>query len=410
MIGENIIGQAIFILSVVILIILWIILVTLYINRRKKNKRNEEKATEVRVETPKGLKTEAKKGELLNVATLGSLFSDQKLAASIAMTLKVPVNQSIEEADLLTIKELNAEYSGIKNLEGIGKLRNLEKLNVNNNDIQLLPLEMNQLAKLEKIQVAYNQLGEFIPPLKDNKVLKSIDVSGNKLTNLPPDVFALPQLQEFVAINSGIATIPTEIGTAANLETLNLSHNELGALPMELASLEKLKRCNFSYNNITEVPEEISNLSTLEEFDVSRNGAIDIPQKVIEQLKTQSILLPTQGEDLNTEIDGGTNMAKLVNTYIDLTSSNENLLEDLKELEGQGKGETAFIDDGNVELGVKSALAEAEGTVSYHGGRTDKKMGHNKKKRLIFSIGSAVGVAMVATASVAYVLLANKKK
>ncbi|MDA3840327.1 MAG: leucine-rich repeat domain-containing protein [Patescibacteria group bacterium] len=79
------------------------------------------------------------------------------------------------------LKELNLSDN---NLEGalpsqIGKLKNLEKLNVSNNDMTGIPAEIGQLEKLEELNYANNEITGLPLELAKLKNLKEFNLSGN---------------------------------------------------------------------------------------------------------------------------------------------------------------------------------------------------------------------------------------
>lgn len=111
----------------------------------------------------------------------------------------------------------------------VGKLKNLQVLNLKGNRIKSLPKEIGELVKLE-----------------------SLDLSENKIAELPPELFGLKELIYLSLHKNKLKDISSNIGKLKSLRELDLSGNELDNLPLEISLLPYLSRqeLNIDGNNI----------------------------------------------------------------------------------------------------------------------------------------------------------------
>mgnify|MGYP002480502086 CR=1 FL=1 len=81
----------------------------------------------------------------------------------------------------------------------LGKLRNLQVLDLRNNNLSLstIPSEIGQLVSLRKLLLANNKLLSLPPEIKTMKDLIELDVSNNALTALPEEIGDLVTLKRY---------------------------------------------------------------------------------------------------------------------------------------------------------------------------------------------------------------------
>ena len=123
------------------------------------------------------------------------------------------------------------------------------RLNLEENQIEVLPPEIFRCASLEVLNLSKNPLREFPDyGVESLTVLRELKFSENKLTSLPPLIFNL-----------------------TSLEYLDLSGNQIGSLPNELSKLVRLRYIDISGNRLTEIPDIVWGLPNLEYVDISSN-------------------------------------------------------------------------------------------------------------------------------------------
>lgn len=299
--------------------------------------------------------TDRKKTRGNNRITVEGIFTDTALQSAVAKNLGVVVNEPITIDDLTQLKKLVVEYANIGDLKGIGNLKNLEEVSFSNNNISEIPAEFAELTNLRSIKLAYNNLQD-IGPLTRNTKLQSIDVSGNNLKADVSPIYALPDLEELVLINTEQTSISPKVAEAKKLKRLNISYNSIAELPVELAKIAGLEILNIGNNKLTTLPSELSTLKNITEFAMTGNVFSDIPETVQELLRgkkisipkiaeaviestpkpalAESIAVPTvKSEPAETAIPNIAEKGTTMNTFIDLTSSHDNLLAELEALE-----------------------------------------------------------------------------
>lgn len=217
--------------------------------------------------------------------------------------------------------------------DNFSKLKNLTRLHLWNNQLELFPIAITNLSKLEILGLGYNKLIEIpvtienleklsILVLCNNKLIvlpeeitnlthltyldlnsnlfvelnlnftrlnKLIDLSlcNNQLKSIPKEITNLPQLKHLFLDSNYIENIPVEIKSLTQLKYLSLSNNQLSRIPKEIKSLTQLKSLYLDNNKLNTIPKEIGKLSQLKFLYLSDNELKSIPQEIgkLSQLK-----------------------------------------------------------------------------------------------------------------------------
>src|SRR5579863_7319219 len=91
--------------------------------------------------------------------------------------------------------------------------------------------------------------------------LEKLSLDNKQIQEIPKEIGNLTNLQELGLYNNKkISSIPKEIGNLTNLTILDLSDNEISSIPKEIGNLSRLQGLHLNYNQIREVPKEIGNL------------------------------------------------------------------------------------------------------------------------------------------------------
>ncbi len=230
----------------------------------------------------------------------------------------------------LKVRKLDLSYRGVwkyqKNLSGkqelpseIGKLKNLEELNLTLQDLKMLPSEFTQLANLKILDISYNDFESFpteifscenldsldlklshitaVPnEISKLKNLKKLILDDNRLSNFPMAVTSLTELRELSITNGNIKTIPKEIGNLTNLEKLDFGNfwnydrkNKCDSLK-NISLLTNLKELNLEWTKIKSLPSEFSQLKKLEVLNIKYNDFKSFPE-VIDQIPNLKLLI-----------------------------------------------------------------------------------------------------------------------
>jgi len=289
-------------------------------------------------------------------ATAYSLFRDQNLAKLVAATLNVRTTDHLDARQLLQIKRLDGTAKDIQNLDGINLLRNLEIVNLGSNKLTTLPSSIKELDRLHELRVDNNELHD-ISPIVGNRSLRTLDISDNRISHLSNDIFTMPNLEKFSAQRNRIEHISSEmISAPSRIHELDLSQNGLRAIPGTIRNMAELSSLNLASNMLSEIPLEIGSLAKMKKLDVSRNAALVLPDGLKQKLLSRAVEVHEDNRDgqfgsmqaesfdimdnnsdgivqfLGTQADDG-GLDDMKNTYIDLTSSNDDLLNEIAALE-----------------------------------------------------------------------------
>lgn len=156
------------------------------------------------------------------LGNISELFPDEQLAMIVRdQTGKLSIAQSVTQAELDKITRIeqywNEEQTSIKDLTGIGYLRNLKYLYI---------------------------WGNF----------------KYKGTELPDDFYTLVNLEELALPSSNLTVLSDKIGDLASLRLLNLYNTPLTLLPDTVGNLTNLKKLYINKTNIKQLPESLYSL------------------------------------------------------------------------------------------------------------------------------------------------------
>ncbi|MBT4594569.1 leucine-rich repeat domain-containing protein [bacterium] len=179
-----------------------------------------------------------------------------------------------EVPDCKKIKRLSGEIGKLLNLNRldlnnnqlteipreIGKLIQLDHLSLHNNRLTLLPKEIGQLTKLERLGLRNNQLTKLTREIGNLTTLRTLDLSNNQLAEIPGKIGKLINLQGLYLQDNWLEFIPGEIGNLGSLMWLDLENNKLESIPVEIGRLTDLRSLFFSRNTIKSVPLELKKM------------------------------------------------------------------------------------------------------------------------------------------------------
>lgn len=200
--------------------------------------------------------------------------------------------------ELAGLRDLRLAKNGLAGsfLHDIGRLGNLEVLDLHENSLTDLPDTLADLSCLRVLNVGHNQLlslpFELIStlPLKEiiapkNKLqgtlipasihkldaLQNLDVVGNALTKLSEnESLTLPGLQTLAISMNRIQSLP-DVSSWQALLTLSAEDNRISDLPQGFSDLKNVKNVDFTGNDISKLDERIGMMENLFTFRISNN-------------------------------------------------------------------------------------------------------------------------------------------
>ncbi|MFM2482065.1 leucine-rich repeat domain-containing protein [Celerinatantimonas sp. YJH-8] len=255
------------------------------------------------------------------------ILSDNKLdSEQVALIAKAFPNLEKLELDNNQISELPSEIKQLVHLTvlnisanqlttlspDIGKLTQLTGLDMSGNQFTQLPPEIGRLTKLTRLDMDHNQLTQLPPEIGQLTKLTKLDMSGNQLTQLPPEIGQLTRLTWLDLDHNQLTQLPPEIGQLTWLTWLDLDHNQLTQLPPEIGQLTKLTWLNFSSNQLTGLPPEISQLTQLTALGISGNQFTQLPPEISQLTQLTALgISGNQFTQLSPEIGQLTRLTQL---------------------------------------------------------------------------------------------------
>jgi Leucine-rich repeat (LRR) protein len=132
--------------------------------------------------------------------------------------------------------------------ESVGYLKNLKELNLNRNEILVLPENFCNLKNLEVLKITHNKLIKLPENIDGLQNLKKLYLDYNDISYLPENFCSLKNLQILSICNNKLSKLPNNLKNLKNLEEIYLDNNLLleSDVIKELEGLEnQLKDLSF---------------------------------------------------------------------------------------------------------------------------------------------------------------------
>ncbi|KAJ5128481.1 Leucine-rich repeat typical subtype [Penicillium atrosanguineum] len=233
----------------------------------------------------------------------------------------------LEIASLTDLKLANNQLSGPFFSE-IGRLSQLESLDLRGNDLTSLPEELKELTSLKTLDVGGNQLtslpfealsklplrtlnapknslqGTLIPESVNRlETLQSLNIAGNSLKIFAAnEALVLPSLQNLYMGVNRMKRLPC-VSSWQSLLVLSAEDNRLTQLPEGFVKLKSLKSVDFTANNFAQLDEKIGLMASLSSFKVGNNPLRDRkllsmgPEEIIQRLRNKCEPEPQDTDD-----------------------------------------------------------------------------------------------------------------
>ncbi|QEK38704.1 leucine-rich repeat domain-containing protein [Candidatus Cytomitobacter primus] len=153
----------------------------------------------------------------------------------------------------------------------LSDLKNMEMLNLNNNQLTELPQSIGRLKELRELSADANQLTE-LPDLSNSNKLERLCIKFNNITVFPTLSFSIRILN--LAFNQ-IELLPN-INHLVNAEEIYLNNNCIKLLP-NINNLSNLKVLHLHVNKLTKSP-NVDGLTELKVLRLERNPIVQDSQ------------------------------------------------------------------------------------------------------------------------------------
>lgn len=179
------------------------------------------------------------------------------------------------------LKRLDLNNNQLQSLPAeIEKLVALEFLNLNDNQFQSLPNAITQLVTLESLFLEHNQLQSLPAEIGQLVALKTLFLEDNQLKSLPVEIGKLVALEWLILGYNQLKSLPAEIGQLGMLERFHINHNQLQSLPAEIGQLLRLKLFSLHHNQLQTLPAQVGQLVALRRLRLSNNCLQSVPAGV----------------------------------------------------------------------------------------------------------------------------------
>jgi len=191
--------------------------------------------------------------------------------------------QAIECDDNGYIKSIHGtnEILGNSDLTNFPYFSKIEKLVIDYNyGLKEIPLNILKLTSLTQLELNNNDIVVVPPVIQNLSKLQILNLDTNNIKELPNKIFYLSNLKRLSIVKNNIEVIPPEIQKLSLLEGLYLNNNVIKELPNELFNLPSLKYIDLGVNKIEAVPPTVQNLSNLIELGIDNNNIKELPSKI----------------------------------------------------------------------------------------------------------------------------------
>lgn len=189
-------------------------------------------------------------------------------------TLKIGEGKYEKLAQLQVFKANNCNLKEIH--PDLYRLAGLNELQLQENDLQMLPDGISAMKGLTKLSLYKNQMSSLPADLFELSLVV-IDLYYNQLEVLPEVVEQLQSLEVLFLAHNKLYSLPESIGGLHKLEELYLHHNRLSAIPASVAQLQNLKVIRVNDNYLMDFPVQVLGLAQLSDLDISGNQITTLP-------------------------------------------------------------------------------------------------------------------------------------
>ncbi len=131
---------------------------------------------------------------------------------------------------LTQLEYLNLDRNELAVLpEEIGACVGMRWLRLNSNKLEVLPDGIAAMSQLQRIYLKNNRFNAVPEVLRNLTLLEDIDLSGNPVTELPGWLFELPRLRQLNLDNCRIAALPPDLKVPEGLQVLSLTRCTLSS-------------------------------------------------------------------------------------------------------------------------------------------------------------------------------------
>ncbi|XP_067932967.1 malignant fibrous histiocytoma-amplified sequence 1 homolog [Watersipora subatra] len=176
----------------------------------------------------------------------------------------------------------------LSNHTWLGNMKSLRVLNLNDNNIEVVPEAVTELSSLEKLCMSRCKIRQLPHSLGSMKSLRILNLHANNIEIVPEAVTELSSLEELYMSRCNVRQLPKRLGNMKSLRILKLHGNNIEVVPKAVTKLSSLEELYLSSCNIRQLPERCHNLQSLRFFNISQNNIQSLPSWIynLEKLET----------------------------------------------------------------------------------------------------------------------------
>ncbi|KAE8416613.1 hypothetical protein BDV36DRAFT_259589 [Aspergillus pseudocaelatus] len=177
--------------------------------------------------------------------------------------------------DLVNVKEIDARFNEITNIDNLSYVPRLEQLHVGHNAISKFKGSFPKLRTLLLDHCPITQFDIDAPM----PTLTLLNIASAKLVQLRDTLFEnVPNLTKLILDKNHFVSMSSHIGKLRKLEHFSMIKNPLDALPPTFGCLTELRYLNLRECNLSRLPPELWNCNKLETLNVSSNVLDSFPK------------------------------------------------------------------------------------------------------------------------------------
>lgn len=161
----------------------------------------------------------------------------------------------------------------------LGKAKNLDVLRADFNDIARIDFSFAKLTKLRILSLKNNKINR-LPQLDRAENLAEIDLSQNSMTYLPKALLRCRFLYKIDISDNDLQTLPRQISDMPRLRTLYANGCGFAGLPHRFVELRRLVNLSLQRNKFRRFPKLLCELPKLERLDLTNNQLLLIPSQI----------------------------------------------------------------------------------------------------------------------------------
>ena len=193
------------------------------------------------------------------------------------LTQVPPAITEIEYYAFRDIQAVSFNNNPIANADVLGKLEDLQAINMWRCGLEAIPSSWTSLNKLQVLGLGHSKTLSNFGPIKRLTNITWLDLGGCQLKSIPDEITHLTKLVVLALGDNPGIEIDDSICCFWSLQKLALNNCALKNVPSPIFSLLKLTHLHLDDNLLKSIEPEIGHLKEMEELSVTGNYNISLP-------------------------------------------------------------------------------------------------------------------------------------